>query len=106
MRPLRHPALDDITLADIFHALGDPVRLEIARTLYRAKRPLTCLDAVAKIDDLPVSTRSRCFSVLRQAGVIRSQKQGRECFNTLRLDELNKKFPDLIQTIFAQKEPR
>lgn len=103
MKPLQHPVLADVTLTGIFHALGDPVRLKIARNLYEARTPLTCLEAVDGIDDLAASTRSHCFSVLRQAGLIRSQKEGRACYNSLRRDELEKKFPKLLRNIFAQK---
>lgn len=103
MKPMLHPALEDVTLTGIFHALGDPVRLKIARNLFEARTPLTCLEAVEGIEDLPASTRSHCFSVLRQAGLIRSQKEGRACYNSLRREELEKKFPKLLRNIFAQE---
>lgn len=86
-------------MADVLNALGDPIRLQIARRLYHAKSPLTCQQSVEGIEDLPVSTRSRCFEMLRRGGVIHSQPDGRECFNSLRREELEQKFPKLLQTI-------
>ena len=99
MKPLVHPSIEDVTLPGLFYALGDPARLSIVKSLYQAKTHLTCQQAVDGIENLPVSTRSHCFRILREAGVIRTEKQGRECYNSLRLDELNNKFPNVLQTI-------
>jgi DNA-binding transcriptional ArsR family regulator len=98
VKPVTHPALDEIALTGIFYALGDPVRLRIVQNLYAAKRPLTCIEAAAGIDGLPISSRSHCFGILRETGLIRSERKGRECYNTLRLEELEKKFPNLLPT--------
>jgi len=94
-----HPQIEDIEIADVLHALGDPVRLAVVRKLYESKTPLTCQQAVDGIPNLPVASRSRCFEMLRQGGVLKSEPIGRECYNSLRLKELNKKFPNLIKTI-------
>lgn len=103
MKPMFHPAIEEVTLPGIFYALSDPVRLAIAHTLYRAKYPLTCTEAVEGIKELPLSTRSHSFNVLRQSGLIRSEKKGRECYNRLRTKELNTKFPRLLSTVMAQQ---
>jgi DNA-binding transcriptional ArsR family regulator len=102
MKSLVHPPLGDITLHGVLHALGDPTRLEIVRNLYSAAGPLTCTEAVRGIDHLAVSTRSHCFRILREGGVIRSESKGRECYNTLRMEELERKFPKLLRTVLKQ----
>jgi DNA-binding transcriptional ArsR family regulator len=99
MKPLSHPDLNEVESTHLFYALGDESRLHIVKNLYRSKEPLTCIQAVQGIDNLPISTRSNCFRVLRESGLIRSEKQGRECYNSLRLDELNTKFPSLMEAI-------
>ena len=102
MKILAHPPLKDITLPNILYALGDESRLTIVKTLLDADKPLTCMEAVEGIKDLPVSTRSHCFQLLRQAGIIRSEKKGRECYSEVRQKELAKKFPGLITDIVKQ----
>lgn len=101
MKEKQHPPLSKIEMSDILRALGDSTRLHIARTLYGADQPLTCQQAVSDIKNLPVSSRSHCFHVLREGGVILSEIQGRECLNTIRSDELEKKFPGLLKTILG-----
>jgi len=51
--------------------------------------------------DVPV-TKSTCthhFRVLREAGVIRQRPQGASRLNTLRRDDLDARFPGLLETI-------
>lgn len=99
MAQLLHPAFDEITLEHVFYALSDKNRLLIVGNLYRCNRQMTCQEAAAGIPELPNSTRSHCFKMLREYGLIRSEKRGRECFNSLRLDELESEFPGLMDTI-------
>jgi predicted transcriptional regulator len=103
MKIFVHPSIDDIKLTNLLYALGDKSRLQIVQNLYRSKNPLTCTEAIEGIRNLPISTRSHCFDVLRQSGVIRSEKKGRECYSEIRLKELNKKFPKLLANIIEQK---
>ncbi len=98
---LYHPAIDDISMPSILHALGDPVRLQIARTLYTANKPLTCQDGVRNIAGLAVSTRSHCYNLLREGGIIRADKQGRECYNTIRREEIEHKYPGLLDILLG-----
>jgi len=48
---------------------------------------------------LPKSSLSRHFKVLRESGLIRSERNGVELKNHPRRDELQKKYGKLIQTI-------
>lgn len=99
MKALLHPSLEDISLAGLFYALGDDTRLRIIANLHKSpKKPLICIEAVEGIDGLSPSTRSYHFRILREAGIIRSERQGKECYNTLRLDELERKFPGVLKS--------
>ncbi len=100
MRPVMHPSIDDITLDAVFHALSDRNRLRIVANLYhQQEQPLICTEAVKGIDNLPASTTSNHFRILRECGLVRSVREGRDCFNTLRLDELEVKFPGLFTAV-------
>jgi predicted transcriptional regulator len=103
MSTLIHPAIKDVTLEHVLNALGDESRMRIVRNIFDADRPLNCQDAAKGIEDLPVSTRSHCFRVLREGGIIFAEKKGRDCFSTIRTEELNTKFPNLLTTILSAK---
>jgi len=96
MRPIQHPTLDQIELTDLMHALSDPARVEIVRCLARERRPMTCNEITA---DRPKSSMSHHFKILRSAGLIETQIRGKEHFNSLRTQELERKFPGLLKTL-------
>lgn len=99
MTPFVHPATQDITLAGVLGALGDPMRLKILRKLLDKRRGcLSCSDA-APCQDMAKSTLSHHFRILRDAGLIRTTKQGVEHLNSVRSDDLNALFPGLLATI-------
>jgi DNA-binding transcriptional ArsR family regulator len=93
--PLCHPALEAIELAAVLHALSDPMRLRIVAGLaIEDKR--TCGSF-----DLPV-TKSTCthhFRVLREAGLIRQKLEGTTRLNSLRRDDLDFRFPGLLDSV-------
>ena len=98
MRALFHPARDGIDLAHVLHALGDPMRLAIVRALSDGLERPCC----AALDmELPKSTLSNHFRVLREAGVIHSRKDGVALMNTLRREDLNARFPGLLDAILV-----
>lgn len=95
-RSLEHPACADIRLADVLHALSDPMRLCIVRTLAAAEGELNCADI-----ELPVS-KSTCthhFRVLREHGVIQQLYRGTAKMNRLRKADLDELFPGLIDGV-------
>lgn len=98
-RPFIHPSLPDITLEGVLHALADPARLTIVCTLAGGDCPLNCSKAAPT--GLAKSTQSHHYQVLREAGLIRSERRGTEVVNVLRLCELDGKFPGLVATILA-----
>lgn len=104
MRPFVHPALEDVTLSGVLHALADPARLAILRRLAAVEGdcPRHC-SALAPMD-MPRSTQSFHFQILREAGLIRSERKGAEVINKSRLHEVEGRFPGLIGAIFAAAE--
>jgi DNA-binding transcriptional ArsR family regulator len=93
--PIAHPQLDEIELSAVLHALSDPVRLRIVAGLARAD-DLSCGSF-----ELPV-TKSTCthhFKVLREAGIIRQRCVGTARLNTLRREDLDARFPGLLDSI-------
>ncbi len=97
---LRHPQIESVTVADILHALADPVRLAIVSELLEAGSGLSCVETMsgAKIA-LPKSTCSQHFQILRDAGLIRCERKGVELTSRLRLREIEGRFPGLLESI-------
>ena len=102
-RPFLHPLSEDLKLESVLYALADPVRLEIVRRLANGDCPLNCSSAAPA--HLPKSTQSHHFQILREAGLICSERRGTEVVNTLRLDEIERKFPGVIGAILAAAKP-
>jgi DNA-binding transcriptional ArsR family regulator len=97
-----HPSVEDITVETIFHALSDPVRVEIFAQIVHSECPQGCSDFLCVSNkDIPKSTLSQHFKVLREAGLIHSERHGVEMHNTSRQAEIDKRFPGLI-TAFAK----
>ncbi len=93
-----HPATEDITLAGVLGALADPMRLRIVRSLLKKNNCMSCSEA-APCPDMAKSTLSHHFRILREAGIVRTSKIGVENRNTLRIDDINARFPGLLKQI-------
>jgi DNA-binding transcriptional ArsR family regulator len=101
MRLLYHPNQTDISLAGVLYALGDPVRLEIVRRLAeKGELPCAALDC-----DVPKSTMSHHFRVLREAGVVHCRKEGTQHINSLRRTDLDMLFPGLLDVVLRSIGP-
>jgi DNA-binding transcriptional ArsR family regulator len=100
MRPIYHPPIEAVRLEAILHALSDPVRVRICLEIDGAEHPLTC-SAFSSVNDrtIPKSSLSQHFKVLREAGLIRSERRGVEMHNTTRCDEIEARFPGLVEAI-------
>lgn len=95
MRKRYHPAARAIQLTGVLYALSDPVRLAIARSIAaNGEQPCGTFN-------LPVakSTLSHHFKVLRENGVIRMRPLGKQIINSLRREELDRRFPGLLDAI-------
>jgi DNA-binding transcriptional ArsR family regulator len=94
---LVHPDVGDLTVYEVLHALADPTRLTIVRTLRE--------DVERACGTFPVSvapsTLTHHFRVLREAGVIHQREEGNRRWTTLRHTDLESRFPNLIDTVLA-----
>jgi DNA-binding transcriptional ArsR family regulator len=100
MRPLLHPSIDDVTLEGILHALADPVRVAIYARLAGACSASTCSNFLEVGErPIPKSTLSQHFRALREAGLIRSERNGVEMLSLSRCKEIEQRFPGLIPAI-------
>jgi DNA-binding transcriptional ArsR family regulator len=100
VKPLFHPAADDISVEGILHALSDPVRVRIFAEIAKANCPRTCSGLLEACDKaVPKSTLSQHFKVLREAGLVRSERHGVELRNTPRHADLHDRFGKLITAI-------
>ncbi len=102
MRPLVHPALADITVEGILHALSDPVRVAIYSEIMEQNCSRSC-SGLVKLGKktIPKSTLSQHFKSLREAGLIRGERRGVEMHNVSRCEELETRFPGLIRAIVS-----
>ena len=99
---LAHPGRDELELSAVLHALSDPVRLRIVAGLARGDER-TCGSF-----ELPV-TKSTCthhFRVLREAGVILQRAEGTTRVNTLRRDDLDARFPGVLDAVLDAGQAR
>ena len=97
LEPLAHPRREQIELASVLHALSDPMRLRIVAGLAGGGER-TCGSF-----DLPVvkSTCTHHFKVLREAGVIRQRLEGTTRLNSLRREDLERRFPGLLDAVLG-----
>ncbi|MBP5979089.1 MAG: helix-turn-helix transcriptional regulator [Halomonas sp.] len=100
MRPFKHPPVSEFVLERLLHALSDPVRLEIVRRLATLGEA-----SCGELDGgRPKSTMSHHFRILRDVGLVHTQTMGTTHMNSLRQDDVNSRFPGLLDVILAQKE--
>ena len=100
MKPIFHPPLEAITLEGIFHALSDPARAAIFAQITFSTCARNCTVSAQMTDRaIPKSTLSQHFKALREAGLIRSERQGVDMNNVSRWEEIEQRFPGLIPSI-------
>ena len=100
MRNLHHPRVEEITLPDVLHALSDPVRLQIVRALAeRSEQSCSAVEA-----SVSKSTLSHHFKVLREAGITHTRVNGTHRYVSLRVDELEDRFPSLLRSVLAASQ--
>ena len=100
VRPLFHPSMEEVTVEGILHALSDPVRVAMYADIVAQECPQSCSDFLTISGKaIPKSTLSQHFKILREAGLIRSERHGVEMQNISRCTELEHRFPGLIRAI-------
>ena len=89
-----HPNVEDVTLPEVMNAMSDPIRLGLIKLLSDGEeRAWGQLDA-----PVAPSTLSYHLKILRSAGITRTRMEGTRCFVRLRSDDLNARFPGLLDT--------
>ena len=97
MTEIAHPELADVDTAAVLQALGDPVRLRIVRLL-ADEGERTCGTMELGVSK---ATRSHHLKVLREAGVTRTRAEGTRKHVSLRREELEARFPGLLDAVLA-----
>ncbi|TGN18231.1 ArsR/SmtB family transcription factor [Leptospira idonii] len=100
-RPFHHPRLEEITLDGLLHALSDPIRRQIVFNLVGCEGK-SCNKT---FEGLAPSTLSFHYKVLRETGLVRSEKKGVEVINFIRKEEIESKFPDLLKKVYQFHHP-
>jgi DNA-binding transcriptional ArsR family regulator len=100
MRTLIEPTQGDLRLANVLQALSDPTRLGIVRALGSGEKR-----ACGEFESgLTKSSLTHHFRVLRESGVTHTRRVGRTHFLTLRADDLNERFPGLLDAVLHAAE--
>jgi len=96
---LPHPPVDRIDLATVLAVLGDEKRLAIIAHLARSGgAPMAC----HRFSDVASKTSiSYHLAKLREAGITRTEIRGTSRLITLRRDDLEARFPGLLDSILA-----
>jgi DNA-binding transcriptional ArsR family regulator len=95
MRTAHQPKIDSVELSEVLHALSDPVRLDIVRSL--ATTGERCCGDL----NVPVSksTLSHHLKVLRHAGLTKTRADGTQRLVSLRQADVEARFPGLLDAI-------
>ena len=94
---IRHPEVGSLDLATIMRALGDPLRIELVR-LVDQEGEILCTELYERVG-LPNSTGSYHLRQLREAGVTRARAAGTNRIVSVRRDDLESRFPGLVDVI-------
>jgi DNA-binding transcriptional ArsR family regulator len=95
-RYLDMPAREELELPAVLSALSDPVRLQIVSILAGGERP--CGSFPLPVAD---STRTHHLRILREAGVTATRLDGTRRLVSLRGEDLDARFPGLLETVLA-----
>ena len=93
-----HPETTTLDLSAVLQALADPIRRSIVARLAR-EGEVPCGGFGLSVSK---STTTYHFRVLREAGVIEQTEQGNRKLNTLRRDEIDARFPGLLEAVLGE----
>ena len=92
------PSREELKLEAVLHALSDPQRLTIVRALAEDPTPRPCGSFGLEVSK---STKTHHFRVLREAGLISQEVEGTSRMSSLRREDLDVRFPGLIDAVLA-----
>ncbi|MGP5007974.1 ArsR/SmtB family transcription factor [Brachybacterium tyrofermentans] len=81
-------------------ALSEPLRLNMVRMLAEQGE----VDSIELGPELPRTTLTHHTSLLRESGIVFVRAQGRKCMIRLRDDDLEERFPGLLNTVLSGYE--
>ncbi|MGF6882961.1 DNA-binding transcriptional ArsR family regulator [Nocardia sp. GAS34] len=96
--PLPEPAMAELRLEAVLGVLSDPLRLYIVRELLLRSEAFDHTCGWFGIDR-PKSSLTHHFKALREAGVIRQRQYGLERRSHVRIDDLQARFPGLLNLV-------
>lgn len=100
---LPEPAVADIRLERVMGVLAEPLRLTIVQRLLLASEGFDQTCGWFGFDR-PKSTLTHHFKALREAGVITQRQYGLERRSRVRLEDLNARFPGLVDLVLDWKQ--
>jgi DNA-binding transcriptional ArsR family regulator len=101
MEIIPQPKLKDVPLDLILKALGDPVRISIVKQLLAAANQEK---ACGTFDySVTKATFSHHMKILQEAGVIRKRQDGTKVMTSVRIEDLEKRCPGLLDMITSSK---
>lgn len=95
-----HPKRDDIRLDLVLAALGSPLRLAAVRAIAQGEEHPCC----AVLPQVRKSTMTHHFRILRDSGIVWQRHIGREYRLSLRRDDLDARFPGLLDAVLPPLE--
>lgn len=94
---VEHPAVADLRLEKVLHALSDPIRLQIVRELARCES-MACVSMSYPVSK---STLSHHLRTLRLSGLTHTEVSGNQRFISLRFADVEERFPGLLDVVGA-----
>ncbi|MDR3400199.1 MAG: helix-turn-helix transcriptional regulator [Pandoraea sp.] len=95
-----HPTPSQMLLEEVLAALGHPIRMSIVCEIAASPEARTC-------GSFPVSvtkaTTTHHWRVLRESGITRERRDGRTKLIELRREELEARFPGLLEAVLNAK---
>jgi DNA-binding transcriptional ArsR family regulator len=98
--PLPEPVPDELRLEVVLGALSDPLRLTIVRKLLLEREAYDHPCGWFGLDR-PKSSLTHHFRALREAGILRQRQYGLERRSRVRTEDLNARFPGLLDLVAA-----
>ncbi|MBB6034274.1 ArsR/SmtB family transcription factor [Phytomonospora endophytica] len=96
----RHPERDQISVEGVLSALSNPTRLAAVGILDGGGE-LNCGEVLKILGVSAKSTMTHHWRVLRDSGVIWQRPSGREYLLTLRREDLDARYPGLLDIVLA-----
>ena len=90
-----HPNREALRIEDVLAAFDHPVRLRVVREL-AASGEMTCGEI---LPDVPKSSASHHWNVLREGGVVEQRREGRRVYLRLRRVDLDSRFPGVLDAV-------